>query len=103
MAASDFGLTFILVGAAALFLPHLDPHDNRARMTLFEISVLLTWRYIGWRFSATIPPLAANLESLYAWLFAVVEAVAAIGSTVAFITLGRTLDRSREATEMRHG
>jgi len=72
-------------------------------MTLFGISVLLTWRYIGWRFSATIPPLAANLESLYAWLFAVVEAVAAIGSTVAFITLGRTLDRSREATEMRHG
>jgi cellulose synthase (UDP-forming) len=101
MAASDFGLTFILVGAAALLLPYLDPRDNRARMALFGICILLVWRYIGWRFSATIPPLALSLESVYAWMFAVVEAMAAVGSTVAYITLGRTLDRGREVTEAR--
>jgi cellulose synthase (UDP-forming) len=101
MGISDFGLTFVLIGAAALLLPHLDPRDNRARMALFGICTLFVWRYIGWRFSATIPPLALSLESLYAWMFALVEAVAAVGSTVAYLTLGRTLDRGREATEAR--
>ncbi|HEY2540897.1 MAG TPA: glycosyltransferase, partial [Stellaceae bacterium] len=100
MGVSDFSLTFVLIGAAALFLPHLDPRDSRARMALFGICILLVWRYIGWRFSATIPPLGPNLASLYAWMFALLEA-AAVGSTIAFITLGRTIDRRREATEMR--
>jgi len=101
MGISDFGLTFVLIGAATLLLPHLDPRDNRARMALFGVCILLVWRYVGWRFSATIPPLALSVESLYAWIFALVEAAAAVGSTVAYITLGRTLDRGREATETR--
>jgi cellulose synthase (UDP-forming) len=101
MGLSDFGLTFVLIGAATLFLPHLDPRDNRARMALFGICILLVWRYVTWRFSATIPPLALSLESLYAWTFALVEAAAAVGSTVAFVTLSRTLDRGCEAIEAR--
>src|SRR5215467_3906812 len=101
MGVSDFGLTFVLIGAAMLLLPHLDPRDNRARIMLFSISILLVWRYIAWRFSATIPPLALTVESLYAWTFAIVEATAALGSTIAYITLARTLDRGREATEAR--
>src|SRR6266566_3662126 len=101
MGISDFGLTFVLIGAATLLLPHLDPRDSRARMALFGVCVLLVWRYVGWRFSATIPPLALSVDSLYAWMFALVEAAAAVGSTVAYITLGRTLDRGREATETR--
>jgi len=55
MGISDFGLTFVLIGAATLLLPHLDPRDNRARMALFGVCILLVWRYVGWRFSATIP------------------------------------------------
>src|SRR5712671_5668458 len=101
MGISDFGLTFVLIGAATLLLPHLDPRDSRARMALFGVCVLLVWRYVGWRFSATIPPLALSVESLYAWMFALVEAAAAVGSTVAYVTRGRTLDRGREATETR--
>jgi cellulose synthase (UDP-forming) len=95
---SGLGLTFVIIGAAALFLPYLDPQDNRARMGVLGICILLTWRYIAWRFTATIPPLAPRLDSLYPWAFAIVEAAAAIGSTISFATLGRTLDRSREAT-----
>jgi cellulose synthase (UDP-forming) len=101
MGLSDFGLTFVLIGAATLLLPYLDRGDNRARMALFGVCILLVWRYVAWRFSATIPPLALSLESLYAWMFALVEAAAAVGSTVAYITMGRTLDRGREATETR--
>ena len=101
MGISDLGLTFVLIGAATLLLPHLDSRDNRARMTLFGISIVLAWRYIAWRFSATIPPLVLTAESLYAWMFALVEAAAAFGSTIAYLTLARTLDRGRVATEAR--
>lgn len=101
MGISDFGLIFVLIGVATLLLPHLDPRDNRARVVLFGISIVLMWRYIAWRFSATIPALELNFESIYAWMFALVEAVAAVGSTIAHITLGRTLDRRSEATEWR--
>ena len=98
MDLSDFGLTFLLVGAAALVLPFLDPRDSRARLVLFGVCIVLTWRYVAWRFAATIPPLALHLDSLYPWMFAIVEAAAAIGSTLAYIMLGRTLDRGPEAT-----
>src|SRR5260370_14145868 len=98
MDLTDFGLTFVLVGAAALVVPYLDPRDSRARLALFGICVVLTWRYVAWRFAATIPPLAPHLDSLYPWAFAVVETAAAIGSTLAYITLARTLDRGPEAT-----
>ena len=101
MDLSDFGLTFLLVGAAALVLPFLDPRDSRARLVLFGVCIVLTWRYVAWRFAATIPPLALHLDSLYPWMFAIVEAAAAIGSTLAYIMLGRTLDRGPEATANR--
>ncbi|HEX3524920.1 MAG TPA: Curdlan synthase, partial [Stellaceae bacterium] len=101
MGLSDFGLTFLLVGAAALVLPFLDPRDSRARLVLFGVCIVLTWRYVTWRFAATIPALAPHLDSLYPWAFAIVEAAAAIGSTLAYIMLGRTLDRGPEATENR--
>jgi cellulose synthase (UDP-forming) len=101
MGVSDFGLTFVLIGAAALFLPYLAPQDSRARMAVFGICIVLTWRYVAWRFAATIPPLALRLDSLYPWSFAIVEAAAALGSTFSFVTLARTVDRNREATSHR--
>src|SRR5947209_12944433 len=101
MGVSDFALSFLLIGAAALVLPFLDPRDSRARLVLFGVCIVLTWRYVAWRFVATIPPLAPRMDSLYPWAFAIVEAAAAIGSTLAYITLGRTLDRAPEATANR--
>ena len=47
MDLSDFGLTFLLVGAAALVLPFLDPRDSRARLVLFGVCIVLTWRYVA--------------------------------------------------------
>jgi cellulose synthase (UDP-forming) len=94
----DLGLTLVIIGAAALVLPHLDRRDNRARAAVFGICTLMTWRYIAWRFAATVPPLALTLDSLYPWTFLVVEALAAAGATIGFVTFSRTLDRSEEAT-----
>jgi cellulose synthase (UDP-forming) len=92
-------LTLALAGAAILVLPFLDPKDDRARIALFGICIVLIWRYVGWRFAETLPPLAMSADSLYAWAFSIVEALACLGWTFGFVSLSRTKSRSREATE----
>ena len=95
---AEFGLTLALCGGALIGLPFLDHKDNRARTALFAICIVLTWRYILWRFTDTLPPLALRFESLYAWGFSLTEALACLGWTFGFITLSRTKSRSDEAT-----
>lgn len=97
----NLSLTFLIFGAALLTLPHLDRNDDRVRLGLFGVCILLTWRYVGWRFTATLPPLALRLDSLYPWLFATVEALANLGWTIGFLTLSRTRDRKDEVASLR--
>ena len=95
----DFGLTFLIVGAGILALPFLSPKNNRVRTILFGVCIVLTWRYVWWRVAETLPPFELRFDSLFAWGFSTVEGLAVVGWTVSFITLSRTKDRSREATE----
>ena len=94
-------LTLAIVGSAMLALPFLDPKDERARIALFAVCIVLTWRYVMWRFADTLPPVALSAESLYAWAFAVIEASACLGWTFGFVNLSRTKSRSGEASEHR--
>ena len=96
---NELGLTFFLVGAAILVLPFCDRKNNSVRSVLFGVCIALTWRYVWWRFAETLPPLALTFDSLFAWGFSAVEALAVVGWTASFVTLSRTKDRSREATE----
>ena len=98
---SPFGLTLALCGCALIGLPFLDPKDNRARTALFAICIILTWRYILWRFTDTLPPVSLRFESLYAWGFSLTEALACLGWTFGFINLSRTKSRSDVATRQR--
>jgi cellulose synthase/poly-beta-1,6-N-acetylglucosamine synthase-like glycosyltransferase len=95
------GLSLVVLGAAILALPFLNPKDERARVALFGICILLTWRYVWWRFAATLPPFALRFDSLYAWGFSLVELVANLGWILGFITLSRTRDRGREGVASR--
>ena len=92
-------LSLAVVGAAILALPFLDPKDDRARIALFGICILLIWRYLWWRFETTLPALEWRFDSLYAWGFSIAEAIAILGWTVGFITLSRTRSRSIDATQ----
>jgi CheY-like chemotaxis protein len=94
-------LTLLIIGSAMLALPFLDPKDNRARIALFGVCVILTWRYVVWRFADTLPPVALSATGLYAWAFAVIEASACLGWTFGFVNLTRTKSRSAEASEHR--
>lgn len=91
-------LSFAVAGSAILVLPLLNPKNNRARAALFGICILLTWRYLWWRFDSTLPPFGWRFESLYAWGFSVAEAIAILGWTLGFVTLSRSRDRSADAT-----
>ena len=95
----SFGITFLVVGAAIIVLPFLDPKDNRGRTALFAICIVLIWRYVLWRFVDTLPPFELRFGSLYAWGFSVVEALACLGWTFGFVNLSRIKSRSGEATE----
>src|SRR5260370_22001067 len=95
------GLSLVVLGAAIFALPFLAPKDERARAGLFGICILLTWRYLWWRFAATLPPFALRFDSLYAWGFTLVELVANLGWILGFITLSRVKDRGREAVANR--
>src|ERR1700693_2072118 len=93
------GLSLVILSGAMLVLPFLNPKDERARAALFGVCILLSWRYLWWRFDETLPPLALTFDSLYAWAFSTAEAIAIVGWTISFVTLSRFKDRSPEATE----
>ncbi len=96
---NELGFTLFLAGAAILVLPFCDRKDNRVRLVLFGVCIALIWRYVWWRFAETLPPFALTFDSLFAWGFSAVEALAIVGWTVSFVILSRTQDRSHEATE----
>jgi cellulose synthase (UDP-forming) len=97
----NLALTLVVIGAAILVLPHLNTTDNRARFGVFAVCIVLTWRYVAWRFAVTLPPLALRIDSLYPWAFSTIEALANLGWVLGFITLSRTIDRRQEATQQR--
>ena len=96
----SFALTLALLGGGLVVVPFLDPKDNRARTVLYGICIVLTWRYVFWRFEETLPPLALRFDSLYAWGFSLIEGAANLGWTLGFVNLSRTRDRSADATAL---
>jgi cellulose synthase/poly-beta-1,6-N-acetylglucosamine synthase-like glycosyltransferase len=94
----NFGPTLLVIGAAALTLPYLNPRDTRTRAVLFGACLVLAARYVVWRLTATLPPFGWHIGNLFAWTFASLEAVSSIGWSICFITLIRVRDRSAEAT-----
>jgi cellulose synthase (UDP-forming) len=95
----ELALTFAVIGGATIALPFLDPKDERARTVLFGACILLTWRYLWWRFAETLPPFEFGVGSLFAWAFSAVEAAAILGWTFSFVTLSRTKDRGPEVAQ----
>ncbi|WP_207458965.1 glycosyltransferase [Azospirillum sp. SYSU D00513] len=94
---ASFAPGLLVCGAALAILPFCDREDSRVRTVMFGICILLCWRYMVWRFTESIPPLALDAETLCAWLFALLEAGTAVSSTLAFVMLSRVRNRSPEA------
>jgi cellulose synthase (UDP-forming) len=87
----------LVIGLCLLFLPLLRPDHAVGRAVALGMVVVLSWRYVVWRFAATISPLELSVDAVVSWTFAILEAGTILSSTLAFLILGRTRERHAEA------
>ncbi len=101
LALGDYGAAFaptlVIIGLAIAVLPLLDRRSPVVRVVLLGATVLLAWRYMAWRLTETIPPPGFNLDAVFGWTFALLEAGTLASSTFAFLILSRSKNRSAEA------
>lgn len=95
--AVSFAPALLVVGLALLILPFARPDQPVVRATALLVVVVLSWRYMAWRFLETVPPLEWSVDAVSAWTFVVLEAGTIVSSTLAFAVLTRTRDRREEA------
>lgn len=87
----------LVIGLCLMVLPMLRPDHPVGRAAALGVVVVLSWRYVAWRFAATISPLELSVDAVVSWTFAILEAGTILSSTLAFLILSRTRDRHAEA------
>lgn len=87
----------LVAGLALLVLPFCRPGHPMVRAALLGAAFLLSIRYIAWRFAETIPPFGFTLDAAVGWSFALLEAGTVVSSSIAFLILSRSRNRSAEA------
>jgi cellulose synthase (UDP-forming) len=95
--SAAFAGVAVVLGIRFLIMPHLNPKKWYWRTLLLGGTTLLAWRYIFWRFDATLPPLSGSLEAIVSWSFACLECLTILSSTIAFGIMTRRKDRTTEA------
>ncbi|WP_236024641.1 glycosyltransferase [Arenibaculum pallidiluteum] len=96
--AAAFGPTLLTAGLALAVLPFCRRDDTATRAVLFSICAFLCWRYIAWRAGTTVPSPDFTLDAICSWAFLLLEAAAAVSSTLSFLVLSRTRNRGTEAS-----
>ena len=74
----------------------LRPTDERARVVVVAVVSVLMWRYMIWRWFSTLPPVGLNIDWIVGVLFAAVETLAMMGTTIGLIGLTRLSNRTPE-------
>jgi cellulose synthase (UDP-forming) len=80
-----------------LVLPCLRADDVRARAAMVAVMLLLMWRYVLWRWLASLPPFGFSLECLVGMIFIITETLMLIGSSISLVFLARISNRSPDA------
>jgi cellulose synthase/poly-beta-1,6-N-acetylglucosamine synthase-like glycosyltransferase len=88
----------IVVGFFCLILPWLSRENALARAALVAVSLILTWRYLFWRVTETVPEFGLSLDWFCGIAFVGAEVLTGIGAAITWITLSRTSSRSEAAT-----
>jgi cellulose synthase (UDP-forming) len=87
----------LVVGAAWVLLPWLRPDDERARAAMVAVMIALMWRYMLWRWFATLPSVGQTFDFAVGAIFAFIETLMMCGSTVSLVFLARLSDRTTDA------
>jgi len=99
------GVTFIdamlpgiaITALVAAALPWLDRNSPIVRTVGIGICLTLMWRYMIWRICYTLPPISAPTDWIVGVIFAAVEALSMIGTTISLAFLTRIRSRSADA------
>ena len=85
-----------MAGVALVALPWLRPNNERARAAVVAVVVVLMWRYMVWRWFSTLPPMGLNIDWIVGVLFACIETLAMMGTTLGLVGLTRLSNRTPE-------
>ena len=85
---------FLVLGLGWVVLPWISADSGRARAAMVAVMIVLMWRYLLWRWIATLPPIGLSLDFLVGLIFIVIETMVMIGSTISLVFLTRTTNRS---------
>jgi cellulose synthase (UDP-forming) len=86
----------LVLGVTFAVLPWVSSRDERARTVAVAAMLILMWRYMLWRWAATLPPAALSLDYAVGVIFVSVETLAVVGSTISLVFLARLKSRSAE-------
>jgi cellulose synthase (UDP-forming) len=86
----------LVIGAAMIALPWMSSRNERARVAVVAVVAVLMWRYMAWRWTSTLPPMGLSIDWIVGVIFAVVETLAMLGTTIGLIGLTRLSDRTPE-------
>ncbi len=89
-----FAPALIATGLLCLFLPWANRETPWVRATLVAVSLIVTWNYLLWRITQTLPQFGFTADWLFGTVFLSVEVLTAIGGTITWILLSRASSQS---------
>src|ERR1700694_4071395 len=81
-------------GFLCLFLPWANRENPWVRGALVATSLILTWNYLLWRITQTLPPFGMSADWLCGITFLGAEVLTGIGATITWFMLSRSSSRS---------
>lgn len=91
-------LPCLLILSLSLLLRFVRPEQPHVRWFAAMLTAVLLVRYLIWRATDTLPPLAAEPMALASWVFFLIEVVGSLAGLILLHVLSRTIDRSEEAS-----
>jgi len=84
----------MVTGLLCLFLPWANRANPWVRATFVAVSLIMTWNYLLWRITETLPPFGFSADWLFGMGFLSTEVLTGIGGTITWILLSRSSSRS---------
>ena len=86
------------IGLLCLFLPWVSRENTRARVALVGFTLIVTWRYLFWRLTETVPEIGLSADWFCGIALVSAEILTGIGATITLIMLSRRSSRSETVT-----
>src|SRR5450631_4560370 len=86
----------LAAGVCIAALPWLKRESSLARSIVIAAGIALMWRYIFWRWTASLPPIGLSLDWIAGVTFAAAESLALCGTTFSLFFLTRVRSRTSD-------